>query len=219
MKLTKVNGIIRHLLTIFGGGAMATSGEDEIQLAAGAVSAILGLIWSWMAKEKNPDGIKIGDKKIPSILAMIGLSVSLTGCSITNPDTGEREFSRERTEQLKSIIQSEVSFDVAQLVSKNPDYADAVSRMRDVLCEMRDLSMFAPDILISGLNQALTEYNIVDDPTVFRIKNAIYALYNVFYFDEGHVELSDEKFMWNFLDLMCKSIDLALQDAMITSQR
>ena len=51
---TVLNGIFRHILTA-AGGALATRGyvgEAQIELAAGAIITLAGVIWSAIAKRK-----------------------------------------------------------------------------------------------------------------------------------------------------------------------
>ena len=49
-----IAGIIRHLLTIGGGFLVAkgTIDSGQAELAAGAFTSIIGIIWSVMAKRK-----------------------------------------------------------------------------------------------------------------------------------------------------------------------
>ncbi len=55
MKIEFVTSLIRHILT-FGGGYLTTNGlatADDVTSIIGGVTALVGLIWSWVAKSPN----------------------------------------------------------------------------------------------------------------------------------------------------------------------
>jgi lysozyme family protein len=52
-KMTNMlTGVIRHIITIFGGGLLGTGlvGDDEITIIAGAIASLLGVVWSIIEK-------------------------------------------------------------------------------------------------------------------------------------------------------------------------
>ena len=51
----QVAGLIRHLLTFFGGWITANGWLDEAttQAVVGAVMTLIGVVWSWVAPEKR----------------------------------------------------------------------------------------------------------------------------------------------------------------------
>ena len=52
---TGLNGIARHILTAAGGALVArgTIAESELELAVGAIIALVGIIWSAFAKRRK----------------------------------------------------------------------------------------------------------------------------------------------------------------------
>ena len=50
-----LNGLIRHLLTTVGGSLVAKGyiGESELELTAGAIATLIGVIWSAIAKRRK----------------------------------------------------------------------------------------------------------------------------------------------------------------------
>lgn len=51
---TTIAGVIRHVLTTLGGG-LVTGGaitQDELTTSAGAISTLLGVVWSVLQKKK-----------------------------------------------------------------------------------------------------------------------------------------------------------------------
>ena len=58
MNWTKINGVVRHILT-FGGGYMVAKGyfdEATMNELVGAAMSILGALWSWNTPEKITGG-------------------------------------------------------------------------------------------------------------------------------------------------------------------
>ena len=49
-----IGGVVRHLLTTFGGAAVAAGYLDADQLTAiaGGAAALIGVVWSMFAKQK-----------------------------------------------------------------------------------------------------------------------------------------------------------------------
>jgi len=57
MNSAQIAGIIRHLLTTFGGVLVTKGVTDEATLSAivGGIVAAFGLVWSYISKRKKPD--------------------------------------------------------------------------------------------------------------------------------------------------------------------
>lgn len=53
LTLDKVQGIVRHVLTGLGGSLVAlgiTGSEEDWSKIVGAVTLVIGLVWSWIVK-------------------------------------------------------------------------------------------------------------------------------------------------------------------------
>ena len=55
MNRERILGLVRHILTAFGGGLVVSGKIDaqQLELAAGAIITIAGVVWSVLAPEKN----------------------------------------------------------------------------------------------------------------------------------------------------------------------
>lgn len=51
----QISGLIRHILTVAGGGLVTAGVIDEagLTLAAGAIATLVGIVWSVMAKKSD----------------------------------------------------------------------------------------------------------------------------------------------------------------------
>jgi hypothetical protein len=56
MNRAKILGIVRHVLTTFGGGLVVSGKLTEVDwnLAVGAIITLLGVAWSYLSPEKQP---------------------------------------------------------------------------------------------------------------------------------------------------------------------
>jgi hypothetical protein len=56
MNRAKILGVVRHLLTTYGGGMVIAGkvSESDFNLAVGAVITIIGFVWSYLSPEKQP---------------------------------------------------------------------------------------------------------------------------------------------------------------------
>ena len=56
MNRAKILGIVRHVLTTFGGGLVVSGKLTEVDwnLAVGAIVTIIGVAWSYLSPEKQP---------------------------------------------------------------------------------------------------------------------------------------------------------------------
>jgi hypothetical protein len=56
MNRAKILGIVRHLLTTFGGGLVVSGKMSEVDFtsAVGAVVILVGAVWSYFSPEKQP---------------------------------------------------------------------------------------------------------------------------------------------------------------------
>jgi hypothetical protein len=56
MNRAKILGLVRHLLTTFGGGLVVSGKLTEVDwnLAVGAIVTIIGVAWSYLSPEKQP---------------------------------------------------------------------------------------------------------------------------------------------------------------------
>lgn len=60
MNIATILGLVRHLLT-FGGGFLVTNGvigSSDLETAVGALTTLVGIIWSALAKNDNFPSIK-----------------------------------------------------------------------------------------------------------------------------------------------------------------
>ena len=50
-----IAGVIRHVLTALGGGLVTSGGlsGDDMNAAIGAITTLVGVVWSVVAKRKN----------------------------------------------------------------------------------------------------------------------------------------------------------------------
>jgi hypothetical protein len=60
MNIATILGLVRHILT-FGGGFLVTNGaiaSSDLEVAVGAITTLVGIIWSALSKNDNFPSIK-----------------------------------------------------------------------------------------------------------------------------------------------------------------
>lgn len=87
-------GLVRHVLTILGGGLISAGyiTAEELSTAAGAIIALLGVAWSVFTKVK-------GAKQLPAVFIVPVLCLGLSGCGhFEKPVTPKQKYAAAETQ-------------------------------------------------------------------------------------------------------------------------
>lgn len=163
--------------------------------------------------------------KILSFLAAIVLAAyvlgAVTGC-VTKPGPGPSTNTVStvdpvKLQQAKSAITPVVSGVIRRAILNSPQHAADIGNyaraVGSVFCNMLANKNFTPTYLIDAANAATLRYQWAASPDLIDAKNAVLALYQIFYADKLTVELPDNQWLVAVCGLFCDSVDQALKDA------
>ena len=134
------------------------------------------------------------------------LGLLASGCTTTNPDTGEREYDPVKTEKVRAAIKPVLSTAVAAVIQKHPEARRPFSLMGVQLCSLRTTGTIDPKAIRDAVNAALLKSDAEIDPIIAGVGNLVISLFEINYADRLQADLSPEQFTWNLLDVLCDSI-------------
>ena len=142
-------------------------------------------------------------------------------CTTINPDTGQEEFDQVTTDQVKLAFSTFATTTLRRTLvkthAKNPNVIPYMLYTSTTLCELRDEGAIDPEVIVRRLNEAIIAEGVFNGipGEVIDAKNFAIALYSAFYNERHRAELDPEKFAFNALDVLCKSVEQGTFDAMI----
>jgi hypothetical protein len=142
------------------------------------------------------------------------LAFGATGCKSTDPATGTRVYDPIKTAQVKDALRPVITDPLSRVLRNSPEHAVVIGNyyrgVGGVFCAMQATKQFDPQFLINAVNSIAVPQL---DPTVVTIKNALIALYSIFYRARHTAELPEDQFLFHLSELFCSSVNQALIDA------
>jgi hypothetical protein len=153
---------------------------------------------------------------IRTFAAALACAALIAACTSLSP-SGDHVYDPVKTEQVKAAIEPLLSIGLRHVIVNSPQHAVATASyfraIGQVFAQMRDSQTFDPLFLVAQVDALTVGQQAKLPPVALDAKNAIQALYKVFYGDRFHAELSPEKWPVHVADLLARAIDQALKDA------
>lgn len=141
----------------------------------------------------------------------------LTGCTTTDPTTGEKKFDPVKTQAAKDTIQPIAASSVRRVITNSPQHSDAIAdyfrSIGTAFCKMEATGNFSPQQLVDAADAATAKLQAGVDPFVIDLKNAIVALYKLNFGARFNAELPPDKWPAFVASVFCQGISQGLKDA------
>lgn len=125
-----------------------------------------------------------------------------------------------KVQQVKDAITPVAASAVRRVILNSPEHSDELAvyfrSLGSVFCAMSDTGEFSPVTLITAVDNATLPYQLQlqgDEQIAIDIKNAVVAVYKIYYGDRFKAELPPDSWVKNLADLLCDSINQGLKDA------
>jgi hypothetical protein len=196
-------------------GTMAIGDGTPFLLALGVGLANVG-VREVIDQLSKTTGVKAATKMLLA-LCLAG-TVTVVGCKILNPDTGEYEYDPVTTEQVKSTVKPFVVSTVRRIIIANPDTANYFTLSAQTFDKMRDDKAFEPSILIKALDEAAKNegwYGSEDEwiQVGLDFKDALIAFYEVYYAQRFKAALPEDEFLFHVTDLIADALAQGVTEA------
>jgi hypothetical protein len=157
-------------------------------------------------------------KMMPSTMLALILCVSavtFTGCTTTDPNTGERVFDAVRTERVQAVLKPAIASGVVIGVRKEAKALPIIEQLDQVLRSLVNENMIEPDVVNTALNNL--DLTILDDPDAkmgIQIGvNTIIGLYNAAVVDRLRADVAEHVYLRAILVTLSEGISMGLNQA------
>lgn len=155
---------------------------------------------------------------ILSLPLVLALSAGIfTGCTTTNPTTGETAYDPVKTEQVKAAVTPVVASVVRRVINNSPQHSEEIANylraVGAVFCSASASGSLGPEQIIAAADAATAGLQANVEPEIIDGKNLLLALYKINYADRFKASLPPDKWPKNVADVICASIDQGLKDA------
>lgn len=155
------------------------------------------------------------------ITAISCLTLLVSGCKtrMIDPNTGEavQKYDPVKTEQVKAAVEPVAAGALRRAIQAYPQNADEIAKyaraVGAVFCQMDTDKAFSPESLLAGLSAIDTPLNKLADGYVIDVKNAIVAVYRIYYAERFRAALPADQWPAVVSGIFCASIDQGLRDA------
>lgn len=152
---------------------------------------------------------------LAAIILAIGI---LGGCMTVPPGGGDPVYDATKTEQVKAAIQPLVVSGVRRAISSHTNAIPYVQSIATTFAVARDSSAWDPYVVALALDAQFGALPMDKEwaQIVLDLKNAVFALYQIFYAERFQAELDPEKWGWHVTDIIANSLEQALKEAQAT---
>lgn len=138
------------------------------------------------------------------------LCVGSLGCS-----TPDQPRDPVRIEQVKSVIIPLASGAARRALLKNPELAPYVAKLGESFTKLGETGTFDLETLSGLLDGALAAQDFGDPEdrqTAIDVKNALFAVYAIYYPDRLNADVSERQFLLDVVDVLGRAIAQAVND-------
>ncbi len=122
-----------------------------------------------------------------------------------------------KTDQVKAALTPITASVVRRVILTSPQHADEIAlssrAVGSVFCSAAASGSLGPEQVLAAVDAATAGLQAGVDPEIIDAKNALLAIYRIFYGDRFRAELPADKWPRHVADLICASIDQGLKDA------
>jgi hypothetical protein len=125
-----------------------------------------------------------------------------------------------KLQQVKDAVTPIAASGVRRVILNSPEHSEELASyfraIGGIFCAMSDTGEFSPVTLITAVDNATMAYQLQlqgDEQIAIDVKNAVIAIYKIYYGDRFKAELPPESWVKNLSDVLCESINQGLKDA------
>lgn len=152
-------------------------------------------------------------RKLQTLLGVC--SILFAGFASTGCLTSDNPRDPVKVEQVKAAIVPLASGAVRRVLVKNPELAPYVKDLGVAFAQLRDNAQFSPSVLDGLLNIALARQTFADEEDrqlAIDVKNALFAIYVIYYADRLNADVSEQEFLLDVADVLARTIGQAISD-------
>lgn len=146
------------------------------------------------------------------LLSALAIALVVIGCTITDPNTGEKVFDPIKTQQVKDSVVPGIATAVLFGLETEPRCLPGIELIRDTTCNLVGKGVVDP----GTVNETLLALNFQIVPGVegkrwsSMVVNTIISVYNVAVGEHTQGAVQRDLILYHILDALCTGIDRGL---------
>jgi len=150
-------------------------------------------------------------KKYLSLIMAVALLGAITGCTTTNPTTGQKEIDIVKTEKVAAVMQQTIASATLIGIQKEPKAAPYLKAASLVLADVSNQQDLSPQALLAALQSAnIKELQTIEAQIVV---NTVVGLYGAAYADRLHADVQANIYAKTILETLAKGMSQGIGQA------